>query len=82
LRKEARRYGVDPETGRKVSLFHPRRQTWDDHFRWEDFSVVRLTPTARATVVTLRMNRLVAPYIREEEADRGRHPPPLEWARR
>ncbi len=76
LRKEARRSAADPETGRKVRLFHPRRQIWDEHFRWEGFSVVGLTVTGRATVEALRMNRRVALRIREEEAERGRHPPP------
>jgi hypothetical protein len=78
LRKEARRSAVDPETGRKVGLFHPRRQIWDEHFRWEGFTVVGRTPTGRATVEALRMNRGVALNIREEEAERGRHPPPSE----
>src|SRR5262245_36411990 len=54
LRKEARRSAVDPDTGRRVPLFHPRRQRWSDHFRWEGFTIVGLTPTGRATVVRFR----------------------------
>lgn len=45
LRKEARRSAVDPETGRNVPLFHPRRQRWRDHFRWDGVILVALTPT-------------------------------------
>lgn len=32
--KGARSIGKDPRTGKKVSLFHPRRQEWREHFRW------------------------------------------------
>ena len=76
LRKEARRTAVDPQTGRKVSLFHPRRQRWSGHFRWEGMTVIGLSATGRATVSALTMNRPSILVIREEEADRGRHPPP------
>jgi hypothetical protein len=76
LRKEARRSGVDPATGRTVPLFHPRRQRWSVHFRWEGVHVIGLTPTGRATVVLLHMNRPLILAIRQEEALRGRYPPP------
>lgn len=76
LRKEARRTAADPMTGRKVPLFHPRRQRWSNHFRWDGNLVMGLTPTGRATIAALQMNRLSILVIREEEADRGRHPPP------
>jgi hypothetical protein len=75
LRKEARRSAVDPLTGRKVALFHPRCQRWRDHFRWTGVRVLGLTPTGRATVSALRMNRPLILAIREEEAVRNRHPP-------
>jgi HNH endonuclease len=75
LRKEARRSSVDPTSGRKVALFHPRRQRWRDHFRWAGVRILGLTPTGRATVSALRMNRPLILAIREEEAQRNRHPP-------
>jgi 5-methylcytosine-specific restriction endonuclease McrA len=32
----------NPQTGRTVALFHPRRQKWSRHFRWtEDGSLIR-----------------------------------------
>jgi len=43
LRKEARRSAVDPTSGRKVALFHPRRQRWRDHFRWARVRILGLT---------------------------------------
>jgi hypothetical protein len=75
LRKEARRSAIDPATGRTAPLFHPRRQRWADHFRWEGVRVAGLTPTGRATVAALRMNRFLILAIRREETLRGRHPP-------
>lgn len=50
---------IDPVTGELVALFHPRRQRWSDHFAWnEDCTVViGLTPTGRATVEKLHLNR-------------------------
>lgn len=49
---------VDPQTGSTVRLFNPRRQAWDQHFRWgEDRqTLVGLTPTGRATVAALDLN--------------------------
>jgi hypothetical protein len=76
LSKEARRSAVDPATGRTVPLFHPRRQRWGAHFRWDGVVVIGLTATGRATVAALRMNRPLILAIRHEEAERGRHPPP------
>lgn len=74
LRKAARLTARDPETDQEVPLFHPRQDRWDDHFRWRDVRIVGLTPTGRATVEALRMNRLLILAIREEERMRGRNP--------
>lgn len=50
---------ADPESATIVALFHPRRDRWSDHFEWrDDFSRIRgKTPTGRATVARLRLNR-------------------------
>lgn len=58
-----------------MPLFNPRTQAWAEHFRWEGERVVPLTPTGRATVAALAMNRPLIVAIRQEEATRGRHPP-------
>lgn len=47
---------VDETTGQVVPLFHPRRDTWSDHFRWDGVRAVGLTPTGRATIDLLRIN--------------------------
>jgi hypothetical protein len=48
--------GVDPRTGKRVWLFHPRRQKWSRHFRWKGPLLIGRTPVGRATVVVLAMN--------------------------
>ena len=35
LRKGARAAALDVETGKLVIVFHPRRQAWGSHFRWD-----------------------------------------------
>jgi hypothetical protein len=82
LRKEWRRWEADPETGQMASLFHPRNQDWADHFRWDGVVVVGLSPTGRATVAALQLNRPSILAIRLEEVERGRHPPPKRIRRR
>jgi hypothetical protein len=77
LRKGHRQTAVDPETGLEVRLFDPRREEWTAHFRWDGVRVQALTPTGRATVDLLRLNRPLICEIRAEETARGRHPPPV-----
>jgi 5-methylcytosine-specific restriction endonuclease McrA len=76
LRKGARSKAPDPQTGKPAPLFHPRNQRWSDHFQWKGCRIGGRTPTGRATVDALKMNRLLAQGIRSEELLRGRHPPP------
>ncbi len=68
---------VDPVTGEEVPLFHPRRHRWQDHFAWnEDFSLILgLTPTGRATVGALRLNRPGLVNLRRVLYTAGEHPP-------
>ena len=77
LRKGARQQALDPTTGKEVPLFHPRREVWGRHFRWDGVRILGLTPTGRVTVTALSMNRPLALAIRREEEVRGRHPPSL-----
>ena len=77
LRKAARQTAIDPQSGKEVALYNPRRDTWREHFRWEGVYLVGLTATGRATIETLDMNRVLILAIREEEAALGRHPPAM-----
>ena len=67
----------DPVGGVVVSLYNPRQQTWNDHFGWsEDFAlIVGLTPTGRATVDALQMNRAGVVNMRRVLFAIGLHPP-------
>lgn len=58
LFKGARYEAVDPLSGEGVRLFHPRVDSWLDHFAWDEtgLRIVRLTTTGRATVIALNMN--------------------------
>jgi hypothetical protein len=75
LRKWAKQTATDPDSGEDVPLFNPRTQSWKEHFRWDGERIRPLTPTGRATVAALAMNRPLILAIREEETARGRHPP-------
>ncbi len=70
-------HAIDPESGESVPLFHPRRQKWADHFAWSENSleIVGLTPTGRATIALLRMNRKQLITLRGFLLADGNHPP-------
>ena len=65
----------DPETGELVPLFNPRQDRWSDHFRFEGYVVVRLTPTGRALVAAFDLNSTQYIFIRSIEAGAGLFPP-------
>ncbi|MCL4201194.1 MAG: HNH endonuclease [Pirellulaceae bacterium] len=69
---------ADPLTGRVVPLYHPRRDHWDKHFVWSaDFlTICGLTPTGRATVEKLKLNRETVVNLRRLLRGIGEHPPP------
>lgn len=69
--------GRDPFNNEVATLFHPRRERWQEHFGWnEDYTrVIGLTPTGRATVTALQMNRSAVVNIREVLYAAGKHPP-------
>jgi hypothetical protein len=65
LRKGARSEARDPLTGDAAGVFNPRTQVWEEHFQIaEDFLILGRTPTGRASVELLRMNRPTAVEIR------------------
>jgi hypothetical protein len=67
----------DEITNSVVRLFHPRRDVWKNHFKWnEDFSkIIGITPTGRATVLTLNINREKVINFRLLLFPFGFHPP-------
>jgi hypothetical protein len=65
-RKGTNLAGIDPHTGRIVSLFHPRRQGWKRHFRLAGVRLLGRTACGRATVVVLAMNAHDRVELRKE----------------
>jgi hypothetical protein len=47
---------IDPDSGDVVTLFHPRRDRWHDHFALRGAEIVGRTARGRATVRLLHMN--------------------------
>ena len=74
LRKGARQFAEDPATGQMVPLFSPREHLWAVHFVWQGVHLIGTTPTGRATVAALKLNRPAILAIRDEELALGRHP--------
>ncbi len=68
---------IDPQTGRKVRLFNPRRHPWPDHFAWTEdaMRIIGLTATGRATVKALRLNGEELINLRGVLLSQGLHPP-------
>ncbi|AWM39167.1 HNH endonuclease [Gemmata obscuriglobus] len=58
--------GIDPVTDAIEPLFHPRRQTWDDHFEFQGPVIAGRTPCGRATVRVLAMNAEARVDLRQE----------------
>ena len=75
--KAAFQTGIDPVTEREVPLFHPRQQSWSEHFAWSDDAtqVIGLTMSGRATIVRLRLNRPGLINLRAALYRFGVHPP-------
>ena len=68
---------IDPFTGERVPLFHPRRDRWDEHFAWsEDLTLIHgITPTGRATIEKLELNREGVVNLRRVLIAFKKHPP-------
>lgn len=77
--KAVRQTATDPTTQTEVPLFHPQQQFWSDHFEWNEGAteIVGLTPTGRATIEALKMNRPQLLRVRQMWAKMGEHPPTL-----
>jgi len=75
--KYTKTQGIDPITNEITNLYHPRQQQWQDHFTWDDeySKIIGLTPTGRATVVVLKLNRDGLVNLRYILYTTGNHPP-------
>ena len=67
----------DPETHEVVTVFNPRADRWVEHFVWsaDGATIIGRTPTGRATVTALQLNRLLLVSARRRWVFVGWHPP-------
>ena len=75
LRKSDRIDATDSDTGVTAPFFNPRLHAWQEHFAWDDYQVVGLTVTGRATVAALNFNQPRRIRIRQAEQTFGLFPP-------
>lgn len=75
--KSDRIAALDPDTDAVVRLFDPRHQNWGEHFAWSKNGdrIKGLTPTGRATVYALNLNRPSLVKARQAWVLAGWHPP-------
>jgi 5-methylcytosine-specific restriction endonuclease McrA len=48
--------GIDPQNRRITPLFHPRKDKWEEHFKWHGIYVMGKTAMGRTTIRVLHMN--------------------------
>ena len=67
----------DPVNGERAPLFDPRRDRWSDHFAWNTDCtlMIGLTPSGRATIEKLQLNRIGVVNLRRIMLIAGLHPP-------
>lgn len=75
--KADRTTAVDPHAQETVLLFHPRRDAWTVHFKWNEDAteIISVTTTGRATIAASRMNRPQLIRVRRMWVAMGEHPP-------
>lgn len=78
--KAHRQDAPDPITNEITPLFHPYLQKWDDHFAWINnaLEIQGLTPSGRATISALKMNRPQLVRVRALWVKMEEHPPQLD----
>jgi len=59
-----------------IPLFNPRRQLWNDHFRWQGSRLTGTTPIGLVTVKILKLNAAKRIESRSSLIAEGRFPPP------
>ena len=75
--KYNKQFGFDFISKLTIDLFHPRLDSWSEHFSWSDdtLQVIGITPTGRVTVKELKLNRTELLNLRNLLFDAGKHPP-------
>ena len=63
--------------GKHIPLFHPRKDRWADHFRWNGPLLVGKSDIARVTIDVLLINRPDRLEVRQALIEEGVFPPGL-----
>jgi len=66
--------GINAATGEVLRLFHPRRDAWSVHFRWNGTSLVELTDIGAVTITVLEINHPDTVIMRDVFAEEGAFP--------
>jgi len=69
--------GIDSILNKKVNLFHPRKQAWNNNFAWSDdgLEIIGINAIGRVTTDTLKLNRTELKNLRKLLTEVGKHPP-------
>jgi HNH endonuclease len=75
--KYTKQEAIDPSSSENAPLYHPRQEMWLEHFSWstDGLEIIGITPTGRATVQALNLNRSGVKNIRKLLTMANLHPP-------
>jgi HNH endonuclease len=75
--KYTKQEAIDPSSSENAPLYHPRQEIWLEHFSWstDRLEIIGITPTGRATVKALNLNRSGVKNIRKLLIMANLHPP-------
>lgn len=65
----------DPDSNELHPLFNPRRDDWDEHFRWDGAFLLGTTAIGRTTINILRINLPDRVAHRQLLIEAGEFPP-------
>jgi hypothetical protein len=77
--KYTKQEAIDAVSSESVSLYHPRQDIWLEQFAWSEdgLEIIGITPTGRATIDALNLNRSGVKNIRRLLIMVSLHPPNL-----
>lgn len=70
-------HAIDPATGSITTLYNPRIDVWVENFEWyENYTeIIGISPSGRATVSRLKLNRDGLVNLRQVLVNAALHPP-------
>jgi hypothetical protein len=66
--------GFDPKTRVMKRLFNPRKDIWNQHFRWQSIRLQGVTSIGRTTIEVLKLNHPDMLIVRAALKDEGVFP--------